>query len=57
MTKYFKKVRNHENMDFMRELEKELIKERDGDVFTLTGIERGHDGEVTEEELVALIEA
>jgi hypothetical protein len=57
MTKYFKKVRNHENMDFMRELEKELIKERDGDVFTLTGIERGHDGEITEEELVALIEA
>jgi len=56
MTKYFKKTRHFENLNFMRELERDIIKEREGDIFTLTGLERGYDDEVTEEEFLAVAE-
>ena len=56
MTKYFKKTRHFENLNFMRELERDIIKEREGDIFTLTGLERGYDDEVTEEDILAVAE-
>jgi hypothetical protein len=56
MTRYFKKTRHFENLNFMRELERDIIKEEEGDIFTLTGLERGYEDEVTEEELLAVAE-
>jgi hypothetical protein len=57
MTKYFKKTKHFENLNFMRELERDIIKEEEGDIFTLTGLERGFDDEAKEEEVLAVIES
>ena len=43
MTKYFKKTRNFDTLRFVQEFEKEMIEEEEGDIFTLTGLERARD--------------
>ncbi len=45
MTKRFKKTMNFEAARFMRELEKEVIEEEEGDIFTLTGLERAREAD------------
>jgi hypothetical protein len=51
MTKYFRKVRNFETLSYLQEFEKDLIKEEEGDIFTLTRFERG-DEDIEEEMIV-----
>ena len=57
MTKYFRKVRNHETMDFLREFERDLIKDEEGDIFTLTAAERGREEEMEEEPILVEMNA
>jgi len=45
MTKNFKKVRRFETLRFLRDLEREMIEEEEGDIFTLTGIEKAMDND------------
>jgi hypothetical protein len=45
MTKHFKKVNNFDTARFMQELEREMIEEEEGDIFTLTGLERARDND------------
>ncbi|NQU79152.1 hypothetical protein HQ545_05270 [Candidatus Woesearchaeota archaeon] len=45
MTKHFKKVRDFERLRMMRDMEIEIIKEEEGDVFTLTGLEQARDAD------------
>ena len=40
MTKNFKKVRNFEIARFMNDFEREMMEEEEGDIFTLTGLEK-----------------
>jgi hypothetical protein len=43
MTKNFKKTRAFERRRFMQDFERELIEDEEGDIFTLTGLERARD--------------
>ncbi|MFH1063890.1 MAG: hypothetical protein V1729_02310 [Candidatus Woesearchaeota archaeon] len=45
MTKRFKKIGNFEAASFMRELEKDMLEEEEGDIFTLTGLERARESD------------
>jgi ferritin len=45
MTKHFKKTRNFDTKRFVQDFEKEMIEEEEGDIFTLTGLERARDGD------------
>lgn len=45
MTKNFKKTRKFDTMRFVQDLEREMIEEEEGDIFTLTGLERARDGD------------
>lgn len=45
MTKRFKKVKQFDSLRFHRELERDLIEEEEGDIFTLTGLERAREGD------------
>jgi hypothetical protein len=45
MTKRFKKTQNFDTASFMRELEQEMIEEEEGDIFTLTGLEKARDND------------
>lgn len=50
MTKRFRKIKNHETVDFIRELERELIREQEGDIFTLSSLERAREEEFADME-------
>ncbi|MBW2972750.1 hypothetical protein KY359_06980 [Candidatus Woesearchaeota archaeon] len=45
MTKNFKKVKRFETMRFLQDMEREMIEEEEGDIFTLTGLEKAMDGD------------
>lgn len=45
MTKNFKKTRTFDTTRFMQDLEREIIEEEEGDIFTLTGIEKARDND------------
>ena len=45
MTKHFKKVQRFESLRFMQDLEREMIEEEEGDIFTLTGLEKAREGD------------
>jgi hypothetical protein len=45
MTKNFKKIGNFDTARFMQDLEREMIEEEEGDIFTLTGLERARDND------------
>ncbi|MFC1741301.1 hypothetical protein ACFL3V_02080 [Nanoarchaeota archaeon] len=45
MTKNFKKTRNFDNTRFFNDLEREMIEEEEGDIFTLTGIEKARESD------------
>lgn len=45
MTKRFKKVKNFDTLRYMRDMEKEMIEEEEGDIFTLTGLEQARDAD------------
>ncbi|MBN1543937.1 hypothetical protein JW898_00570 [Candidatus Woesearchaeota archaeon] len=45
MTKNFKKVRRFETLRFLQDLEREMIEEEEGDIFTLTGLEKARDND------------
>ena len=49
MTKNFKKTRNFDSICLMRQIERELIEEKDADIFTLTPAERGREEEIEED--------
>lgn len=49
MTKNFKKTRNFETRRFMSDFERELIEEEEGDIFTLTGVERARDADAIDD--------
>ena len=57
MTKYFRKVRNHDTMDFLREFERDIIKAEEGDIFTLTAAERGREEEMEEDPILVEMNA
>gem|GEM_PF-4495973 len=50
MTKRFKKARNFDKVSFMREMERSIIEDIEGDVFTLKGIEKGREDDALESE-------
>jgi hypothetical protein len=43
MTKNFKKTNGFDLARFMQDMEREIIEEEEGDIFTLTGIEKARD--------------
>lgn len=43
MTKNFKKTSGFDLARFMQDMEREIIEEEEGDIFTLTGIEKARD--------------
>lgn len=43
MTKRFRKVRDFETKSFMQDFERNLIKEEEGDIFTIYGLERARE--------------
>ena len=43
MTKRFKKTRNFEVASFMQDFERDILEEEEGDIFSLTGIERARE--------------
>jgi hypothetical protein len=45
MTKNFKKVRNFDTARFMNDFEREMIEEEEGDIFTLTGLEKAREND------------
>ena len=45
MTKHFKKTRNFDTTRFVQDFEREIIEEEEGDIFTLTGLERAREGD------------
>ena len=57
MTKYFRKVRNHETLDFLRDFERDMIKDEEGDIFTLTAAERGREEGMEEEPILVEMNA
>lgn len=45
MTKHFKKVHRFESLRYLQDMEKEMIEEEEGDIFTLTGLEKAREGD------------
>ena len=45
MTKNFKKTKRFDTVRFMQDIEREIIEEEEGDIFTLTGLERAREGD------------
>lgn len=45
MTKHFKKVKNFESLRLLQDIEREVIEEEEGDIFSLDGIERARDAD------------
>jgi hypothetical protein len=56
MTKNFKKSRNFDSLCLMSAIEREIIEEKDSDIFTLTPAERGNE-EFDEEFISSGVEA
>jgi len=51
MTKNFKKIKRFETARFVQDFEKEIIEEEEGDIFTLTGLEKARESdEITDAE-------
>ena len=49
MTKNFKKTKNFDRMRFMNDIEREMIEEEEGDIFTLTGLEKARDADAIDD--------
>jgi hypothetical protein len=49
MTKHFKKTKNFDRTRFMNDIEREIIEEEEGDIFTLTGIEKARDADAIDD--------
>ena len=49
MTKNFKKTSSFDRMRFMNDFEREIIEEEEGDIFTLTGVERARDADAIDD--------
>ncbi len=49
MTKHFKKTKNFDRTRFMQDMEREMIEEEEGDIFTLSGIERARESDGIED--------
>jgi hypothetical protein len=57
MTKNFRKNRKFETLRFVQDFERQLIEDTEGDVFTLTPLERGKEFDDADEELYGKMEA
>ena len=57
MTKNFRKNRKFETLRFVQDFERQLIEDTEGDVFTLTPLERGKEFDEADDELYGKMEA
>lgn len=57
MTKNFRKNKRFETLRFVQDFERQMIEDTEGDVFTLTPLERGKEFDEAEEDLYGSMEA